>query len=79
MKQCKGCKYWKFHFYADYYVYKPNWFFYECDLWLHNRKPICVESEFFEPKWYKTKTFGCILAGVVLGLWIGISIWLAYK
>ena len=28
--------------------------------------------------WYKTKTFNRILAIVILILWIGISIWLAY-
>ena len=35
-------------------------------------------SRYFEYKWYKTKTFGRILAVVVLIAWIGIAIWLSY-
>ena len=55
MKQCKDCKWWKFYAYAWFYVYPPKWFFRECALWLHDRKPICLtpEKEHYERKRWK--------------------------
>lgn len=53
--RCIDCKYWKFHIYAPYYVNKPKWFFRECALWLHQRKPACLsdEKELYKRKLWK--------------------------
>ncbi len=55
MKRCKDCKFWKWHIYAGYYTKKPNWFFGECSLWLHERKPACLSDlkELYARKWWK--------------------------
>ncbi len=55
MKQCKDCKWWRRYIWAWFYTYPPKWFFAECALWLHDRKPICLtpQKELYERKWWK--------------------------
>lgn len=75
MKQCKDCKWWKRYIFAWWYRHPPKWFFGECDLWLHDRKPICLtpEKELYERKrwlfwaWWipKLLLLALLLAGCV--------------